>query len=157
MPAALGDGWRGADTYGNDLDYEGGKYSRGATHGQTANQILLGGGLPRPYPSEAVAGGGRDVGFERRVHSTLYRNQGPLVSQDDSSFHSYGYEPKARDARGHRVDYNEDELSFASSSGRVSPFMGAGPKPRSNTLDNAHDPGAAARKASLEAGLDLHE
>ena len=36
-----GDGWKGADTYGNDLDYEGGKYSRGATHGQTANQILM--------------------------------------------------------------------------------------------------------------------
>ncbi len=70
MPAALGDGWRGADTYGNDLDYEGGKYSRGATHGQTANQILLGGGLPSPVPVRSGGrSGGRDVGFERRVSS----------------------------------------------------------------------------------------
>ena len=96
------DGWKGADTYGNDLDYDGGKSSRGAQGGQTANQILMGGGLPSPVPVRSGGrSGGRDVGFERRVHSTLYRNQGPLVSQDDSSFHSYGYEPKARDSRGH--------------------------------------------------------
>ena len=58
MPA-VADGWRGADTYGNDLDYEGGKYSRGATHGQTANQILMGGGLPSPVP---VRSSGRSGG-----------------------------------------------------------------------------------------------
>ena len=52
-----GDGWKGSDAFGNDLDYEGGKYNRGATQGQTASQILMGGGLPSPVP---VAGEPRE-------------------------------------------------------------------------------------------------
>ena len=126
-----GDGWHGQDAYGNDMEYEGGRYARGAGAARGALRAP-----PIEYAeSRFEVGGGRDRGFEERVHSTLFarrRRLAPLSSQDDST----GYTPKARDARGHRVDYNDDELSYAS------PF---------------NDTGAAARQASLHEGLYLND